>query len=205
MPANPGNFQNCASASGVAIVNHCEIENLPRIVNLLRCSERPRSLLLSLGVPSRHSPGSGPGPVQVPSRVRRGPVQIRHVLCFPAFRTHPGPEVGAISRPVLVPSCSRAFFPGSGLDGPKQTSRLRDVVVLLRQGPLGEGLVDPLPAFFERGEKTPAPKISALPRERPVLLRANFVLTKDRKRPYYGHFCGKKHREGSCSKAAGGP
>ena len=35
---------------------------------------------------------------------------------------------------------------------------------------------------FERGEKTPTPKISALLRKRPVLLRANFVLTKDRKR-----------------------
>ena len=57
----------------------------------------------------------------------------------------------------------------------------------------------------ERGEKTPTPKISALLRKRPVLLRANFVLTKDRKRPYYRHFCGKLHREGSCSKAAGGP
>ena len=57
----------------------------------------------------------------------------------------------------------------------------------------------------ERGEKTPTPKISALLRKQPVLLRANFVLTKDRKWPYYGHFCGKIHREGSCSKAAGGP
>ena len=54
-----------------------------------------------------------------------------------------------------------------------------------------------------RGEKTPTPKILALLRKRPVLLRANFVLTKDRKRLYYGHFCGKMHREGSCSKAAG--
>ena len=60
-------------------------------------------------------------------------------------------------------------------------------------------------AFIERGEKTPTPKIPALLRKRPVLQRANFVLTKDRKRPYYGHFCGKMHREGSCSKAAGGP
>ena len=51
----------------------------------------------------------------------------------------------------------------------------------------------------------PIPKISALLRKRPVLLRANFVLTRDRKRPYYGDFCGKIHREGSCSKAAGGP
>ena len=84
-------------------------------------SERPRSLLLSLGVPSRPSLGSDPGPVQVPSRVRRGPVQIRHVVCFTAFRTHPGPKVGAIPArpgPILVLS----FLPGSGLDGPKQTS-----------------------------------------------------------------------------------
>ena len=58
---------------------------------------------------------------------------------------------------------------------------------------------------ISKGEKTPIPKISALLRKRPVLLRANFVLTKDRKRPYYRHFCGKMHREGSCSKAAGGP
>ena len=58
--------------------------------------------------------------------------------------------------------------------------------------------------IFERDEKTPTPKISALLRKRPVLLRANFVLTEDRKRPYYGYFCGKIHREGSCSKAAGG-
>ena len=34
------------------------------------------------GVPSRPLPGSDPGPVQVPSRVRGGTVQIRHVLCF---------------------------------------------------------------------------------------------------------------------------
>ena len=54
-----------------------------------------------------------------------------------------------------------------------------------------------------KGPKTP--KISALLRERPVLQRANFVLTKERERPYYGHFCGKIYREGSCSKAAGGP
>ena len=59
--------------------------------------------------------------------------------------------------------------------------------------------------FIERGEKTPTPKISALLRKWPVLLRAKCGLTKDRKRPYYGHFRGKIHREGSCSKAAGGP
>ena len=73
------------------------------------------------GVPFRPSPGSYPGPVQVPSRVQGGPVQIRHVLCFTVFRTHPGAEVGAIPAR-LVPSCSRAFLTGSGLDGQKQTS-----------------------------------------------------------------------------------
>ena len=46
---------------------------------------------------------------------------------------------------------------------------------------------------------------SRVVRKRPVLLRANFVLTKDEKRSYCGHSSGKIHREGSCSKAAGGP
>ena len=49
--------------------------------------------------------------------------------------------------------------------------------------------------ILERGEKTPTPKISALLRKQPVLLRVNFVLTKHRKR--------KMHREGSCSKRLG--
>ena len=67
------------------------------------------------GVPSRPSPGSSPGPVQVPSRVRGGPVQIRHVLCFTVFRTHPGPEVGAIPArpgPILLPSVPYRIGPG---------------------------------------------------------------------------------------------
>ena len=67
------------------------------------------------GVPSRPSPGSYPGPVQVPSRVRGGPVQIRHVLCFTAFRTHPGPEVGTIPArpgPILLPSVPCRVRPG---------------------------------------------------------------------------------------------
>ena len=62
------------------------------------------------GLPSRPSTGSDPGPIQVPSWVRRGPVQIRHMLCFTVFRTHPGPKVGAIlARP-------------GPMNGPKQTS-----------------------------------------------------------------------------------
>ena len=55
----------------------------------------------------------------------------------------------------------------------------------------------------QRGEKAPTPKISALLRKRPVVLKANFVLTKDRKRPYYGHLCGKMHREGLVVKRPG--
>ena len=57
---------------------------------------------------------------------------------------------------------------------------------------------------FEGG-KDPQPQDFSLTKKRPVLLRANVVLTKDRKRAYYRHFCGKIHREGSCSKVAGGP
>ena len=67
------------------------------------------------GVSSRPSPGSYPGPVQVPSRVRGGPVQLRHVLCFTVFRTHPGPEVGAIPArpgPILLPSVPYRIGPG---------------------------------------------------------------------------------------------
>ena len=67
------------------------------------------------GVPSRPSLGSYPGPVQVPSRVRGGPVQIRHVLCFTVFRTHPGPEVAAIPArpgPILLASVPSRIGPG---------------------------------------------------------------------------------------------
>ena len=86
-----------------------------KLIRASQKSERLRSLLLSLGVPSRPSPGSDPGPVQVPSRLRRGPIQIRHVLCFTAFRTHPGPEVGAIRArpgPILLPSVPPRVGPG---------------------------------------------------------------------------------------------
>ena len=56
---------------------------------------------------------------------------------------------------------------------------------------------------FGRGEKAPTPTLSVLLRKRPVVLRADFVLTKDPKWPYEGQFSGKIDREGSCSKAAG--
>ena len=63
-------------------------------------SERPRRLLLSLGGAIQTLAWVRSGPIQVPSRERRAPVQIRHVFCFAAFRSHPGPDVGAIlARP----------------------------------------------------------------------------------------------------------
>ena len=63
----------------------------------------------SLG-PSRSHPGSE----VVPSRF---------AMCFvlQCFGPIQVPRWGP-SRPVLVPSCSRAFLTGSGLDGQKQTS-----------------------------------------------------------------------------------
>ena len=54
-----------------------------------------------------------------------------------------------------------------------------------------------------RGEKTPTSKISALLRKRPVLLKADFVLTKDRKRPYYRLFVVKCTRRGLVVKRPG--
>ena len=48
------------------------------------------------------------------------------------------------------------------------------------------------PRNLEGGKDPPTLKISALLRKRPVLLKADFVLTKDRKRPSYRHFCGVK-------------
>ena len=95
------------------------------------------------------------------------------------------------------------------LNWPASSDNQKDIVPILsiRTSFVDTFLQTPFPRLLciERGEKTPTPKISALLRKRPVLLRANFVLTKDRKRPYYRHFCGKMHREGSCSRAAGGP
>ena len=56
-----------------------------------------------------------------------------------------------------------------------------------------------------KGGKDPHPQDFSLTKKTArFLLRANFVLTKDRKRPYHWHLCGKIHREGSCSKGAGG-
>ena len=85
-------------------------------------SERPRSLLLSLGVPSRPSAWvlswARPGPIPGPRGSRP------HSLCasFYSISDPSRSRGGGHPRPVLVPSCSRAFLPGSGLDGPKQTS-----------------------------------------------------------------------------------
>ena len=55
--------------------------------------------------------------------------------------------------------------------------------------------------YWKRG-KAPTPTLSILLRKRPVLLRADVVLTKDAKWPYEGQFCGKIDRERSCSKAS---
>ena len=84
-------------------------------VTLLRHSERPRSLLLSLGGSIQTLAWvlswARPGPIPSP----RCPVQIRHVLCFTVFRTHPGPEVGAIPArpgPILLPSVPYRIGPG---------------------------------------------------------------------------------------------
>ena len=62
------------------------------------------------------------------------------------------------------------------------------MLVFLVSPPFISGRKKGDPVYVERGEKTPTPKISALLRKPPVLLRATFVLTKDRKRPYYRHF-----------------
>ena len=65
------------------------------------------------------------GPILGPSRShpKSEGVPSRFAMCFVLQRFGPiqVPRWGP-SRPVLVPSCSRAFLPGSGLDGPKQTS-----------------------------------------------------------------------------------
>ena len=60
-------------------------------------------------------------------------------------------------------------------------------------------------ALHQKGGKDPHPQDFSLTKKTARFTKGRFVLTKDRKRPYYGHFCGKVHREGSCSKAAGGP
>ena len=78
---------------------------------------RPRRLLLSLGG-CHPDPRLGPIPVQIPSRA---PSRFTMYFVLQRFGPIQVPRWGA-SRPVLVPSWSRAFLPGSGLDGPKQTS-----------------------------------------------------------------------------------
>ena len=65
------------------------------------------------------------GPILGPFRSHPGSegVPSRFAMCFvlQCFEPIQVPRWGP-SRPVLVLSCSRAFLPGSGLDGPKQTS-----------------------------------------------------------------------------------
>ena len=65
------------------------------------------------------------GPILGPSRSHPGSevVPSRFAMCFvlQCFGPIQVPRWGP-SRPVLVPSCSRAFLPGSGLDRQKQTS-----------------------------------------------------------------------------------
>ena len=84
-------------------------------------SERPRSLLLSGGC----HPDPRLGLILGPSRSRPGSegVPSRFTMCFVLQHFGPiqVPRWGP-SRPVPVPSWSRVFLPGSGLDGPKQTS-----------------------------------------------------------------------------------
>ena len=67
------------------------------------------------------------GPILGPSRSHPGSevVPSRFAMCFvlQCFGPIQVPRWGP-SRPVLVPSCSRAFLTGSGLDGQKQTSWL---------------------------------------------------------------------------------
>ena len=86
-------------------------------------------LLLSLGVPSRPSLGSKPGPVQVPFRVQRGPVQIRHVLCFTVFQVGTNP---ARPGPILVPSIPSRIGPGRQ---PSHPRNLISVHFRVRLGP----------------------------------------------------------------------
>ena len=89
---------------------------------MARGSERPRSLLVSLG--GCH-PDPRLGPILGPSRSHPGSevVPSRFAMCFvlQCFGPIQFPRWGP-SRPVLVPSCSRALLTGSGLDGQKQTS-----------------------------------------------------------------------------------
>ena len=74
------------------------------------------------GVPH---PDPRPGPILGPSRSHPESevVPSRFAMCFvlQCFGPIQVPRWGP-SRPVLVPSCSRAFLTGSGLNGQKQTS-----------------------------------------------------------------------------------
>ena len=152
---------NCCSLTlwipPITVRENCGWKFPNRVVsNLALCnSERPRSLrlLLSLRVPFRPTPGSYPGPVQVPSRVRGGPVQIRHVLCFTVFWTHPGPEVGAIPAhpgPILLPSVPSRIGPGQA-----ETDFLATSEQFLHGTALLRSFAPPFALFCWEGRKVP--------------------------------------------------
>ena len=77
------------------------------------------------GVPSRPLAWvlswARPGPIPGPRWSRPGPSRFAMCFVLQCFGPIQVPRWGP-SRPVLVPSCSRAFLTGSGLDGQKQTS-----------------------------------------------------------------------------------
>ena len=74
------------------------------------------------GVPFRPSPGSYPGPVQVPSRVRGGPVQICPCALFYSVSDPSRSRGGGHPGPSWSHPAPERFLTGSGLDGQKQTS-----------------------------------------------------------------------------------
>ena len=109
--------------------------------------------------------------------------RVREEQRAPSYKQHP-------SHP-LCPALSTTSRSGQELRGQKRH-------VITHKVSVGQASQQ-----IERGGKDPHPQDFSLTKTTARLLKANFVLTKDRKRPYYRHFCGKMHREGSCSKAAG--
>ena len=104
------------------------------------------------------------------------------MLVFPGFE---GPD--------------RSFGPGYPREWPRMSAEIRPKNFLF--GLLFRSWREPQESLkLLKGGKRPLK-----PQDFSLTKKTNFVLTKDRKRPYYGHSCGEMHRAGSCSKAAGGP